>query len=187
MFARNYWNPTLALREMELESQRPQQSRYTSMDPFELAGMTNAFMTAQAQAPFLANFPDYMALNQQRSSNIGAGLRGEVPTDVVNQIVQRGAERGVGMGAPRSPNANAAWLQALGLTSLGLQDKASTQFNEAVAATPVPELFNPASLFLPERFAELEREEYNRRNQPVRMPPRYVSYNEFAPQWGTRM
>ena len=50
-------------------------------------------------------------------------LSGQVPDDVVNQILQRAAERGIATGSPGSPNANAAYLRALGLTSLDLTGK----------------------------------------------------------------
>lgn len=166
----------------------PPLSRYTTQDPFDLAGMTNAFMTQQALQPFLANLPDYSAMTQQRSANIGAGLRGEVPVEVTNLLRQQGAEGAAGRGmAPTSPSVNSAWLQALGLTSLGRQKQAGEELSTAIRETPVPELFNPASLFLPERFAEREREEYNRRNPQMTFntPARYVPYSQFAPAWGS--
>jgi hypothetical protein len=53
-------------------------------------------------------------------------------------------------------NANAAWLRALGLTSVGLQNQGMQGLHQLVADTPVPQLFNPASLFVPEHLANLE-------------------------------
>lgn len=108
----------------------------------------NRFMSRQAQLPYQANLPGYQSLVGQRSSNIGGLLQGQVPTDVLQQIQQRGAERGVATGSPGSPNANAAWLRALGLTSLGLQQQGSQQLGQAIEQTPVPEIWNPIELYM---------------------------------------
>ena len=119
----------------------------------DLAAALNAFMTQQAKQPFIANLPDYENLVAQRSKNTGAQLRGEVPTDVTNLLMQHGAEGGAGRGfAPGSPNTNSAWLAALGLTSIGQQEMGSKNLTQSIADTPVPQLFNPASLFVPERL-----------------------------------
>lgn len=121
-----------------------------------IAGPINRFMTDQARMPFEANLPDYGSMVAQRSTNTGSLLRGEVPADVTRQIMQAGAERGIATGSPGSPNANAAWLQALGLTSLGLQQQGSQNLSQSIADTPVPQLFNPASLFVPQTLAAQE-------------------------------
>jgi hypothetical protein len=110
----------------------------------------NQFMTSQAVAPFLQNLPGYANQVGQRSENTLAMLKGEVPDDVINQISTQAAERGISGGVPQSPNANAAYLRALGLTSLDLMGEGSKQLSQSVADTPVPELFNPASLWAPQ-------------------------------------
>lgn len=120
------------------------------------AGLTsdlNTLMTGEARAPYEANLPDYANLVAQRSANTGSMLRGEVPEDVRRQIINAGAERGIATGSPGSPNANAAWLQALGLTSIGLQQQGSANLSQSIQDTPVPQLFNPASLFVPQTLA----------------------------------
>lgn len=123
---------------------------------YGLASTANQFMTGQAVAPYRANLPGYDALVAQRSQNVGGLLRGEVPLDVRTQIQQSAAERGVAMGSPGSANANSAWLRALGLTSLGLQQEGSQQLGQAIEQTPVPEIWNPLSLYVPERLAAQE-------------------------------
>lgn len=122
----------------------------------DLAAATNAFMTGQAQAPFLANLPNYASNVAQRSQNIGSELKGQLPADVIRQIQQAAAERGIATGSPGSDNSNASYLQSLGLTSLGLQHQGSADLSQSIADTPVPQLFNPASLFVPEMLARLE-------------------------------
>lgn len=122
----------------------------------DVAAATNKFMTGEAAAPYIANLPDYQSMLKTATGTAGAQLRGEVPQDVINQIVQGGAERGVATGMPGSPNANAAWLRALGLTSIGQQQAGAQNLHSLIADTPVPQLFNPASLFVPERLGMME-------------------------------
>lgn len=125
---------------------------------YGLANQANVFMQQQARLPYAFNLPNYGGLLGQRSKNIGGLLKGEVPADVVQQIQQRGAERGVATGMPGSPNANAAWLRALGLTSLGLQQQGSKEFSQAIQDTPVFPLWSPLASFIPQEsaYAELE-------------------------------
>jgi hypothetical protein len=61
--------------------------------------------------------PGYEDMAGQSAQNIGAQLRGEVPEDVLYQIGQGAAERGISRGGGFS---NADYLRSLGLTSLGL-------------------------------------------------------------------
>lgn len=115
-----------------------------------LAASTNRFMTDQARQPYEINLPGYSAMVGKRSENIQSELSGQVPGDVLNSIIQAGAERGILTGSPGGPNANAAWLRALGLTSLGLQQQGSQDLSRSIADTPVSPLMNPASLYVPE-------------------------------------
>ena len=57
-------------------------------------------------------------------------LRGELPQDVINQIAQRAAERGVATGMPTAPVGNAAYLSAIGRNSLQLQQAGQKAFEE---------------------------------------------------------
>lgn len=132
---------------------------YPFQSPFPeygLANQANQFMSGQANLALSRGLPQYGGLARQSSANTMNLLRGVVPEDVTQQIQQRGAERGVAMGSPGSPNANAAWLRALGLTSLGLQQQGEKNLTGAVARTPIPELWNPLSLYVPERTARNE-------------------------------
>ncbi len=61
-------------------------------------------------------------------SGVASNLAGQLPQDVVNQLAQRSAERGISTGgAPDSPNLNAAYLRSLGLNSLDLQNRGQQQ------------------------------------------------------------
>lgn len=128
----------------------------TGAPDYGTAAGINQFMTGQAQAPYLANLPQYAQLTAQASGNILSNLKGEIPADVLAQMQQQAAERGVASGSPGSPNTNAAYLKAIGLTSLGLQQQGEASLTGAVNRTPVPQLFNPASLYVPERLGAQE-------------------------------
>ena len=125
---------------------------------YGLANQANQFQTQQARMPFQMNLPGYQSNVGQRALNTRSYLQGQVPQDVTDQIIQRGGERGVAMGSPGSPNANAAWLRALGLTSLGLQQQGSQQFSQEIQDTPYPQLWNPLELYLGDRKAQQELE-----------------------------
>lgn len=123
---------------------------------FGNAAAINAFMNAQAAQSVRGNLPGYDSLIGQDSVNIGSNLRGEIPPDVLRLLQQQAAERGVATGSPGSDNTNASYLQALGLTSLGLQEQGQKGLTAAVDRTPVPQLFNPASLFVPQTLGAQE-------------------------------
>jgi hypothetical protein len=117
----------------------------------------NQFMNNEAIAPFIANLPGYQSMLGQQSQNAGAMLKGQIPQDVVNLLAQQSAERGVGSGVSQSPNSSAALLSALGLTSLDMQQKGAAQFSQMQQDLPVPELFNPASLWVPTVLGQQEK------------------------------
>lgn len=103
---------------------------------YGLAGGVNRFQQQQAAGGLQANLPGYQGMIGQSSANIGQELQGQVPSDVVNQILQSAAERGIVTGSPGSPNANAAYLRALGLTSLGQMQTGEQNLTAAIGRTP---------------------------------------------------
>lgn len=120
----------------------------------------NQFMGNQALQQYKANLPGYANAVGQRSENTQQMLEGDLPQDVVNQIAQQSAERGIG-GGGGGPNANAAYLRALGLNSLDMMQQGSAQLTQSIADTPVAELWNPASLFVPTVLGRQEAEAAN--------------------------
>lgn len=100
-----------------------------------------------ARTQYEQNLPLYSPLTERGSANIMGNLRGEVSPDVINLLSRQAAERGVGFG-PNSPNANAAFLSALGQTSMGRQDLGQQQLTQAIGRTPVGPMFNPASMLI---------------------------------------
>jgi len=128
----------------------PKPGQYNNVPFGNAAANTNEFMTGQSVMPYNMNLPGYANMVGQRSENTLDMLKGQIPDDVISQISQQAAERGIAGGVPQSPNANAAYLRALGLTSLDLMGQGSQQLSQSIADTPVPELFNPASLWAPD-------------------------------------
>lgn len=161
-------------------------------DLTQVANLTqgeDTISAAGAALPFNMNLPGYESNLTQDASNVGQELQGNVPgdpqfnsqlnsaatttgqelngqlpQDVVNQLTQQAAERGVagGQGAG-SPNENASLLQALGLNSLqeqqtGLSNLGTVQgdamapitagqsgLSTLIGETPTGTAFNPAS------------------------------------------
>lgn len=100
-----------------------------------------------ARTQYAANLPGYTPMMQSASENIAANLEGLVNPDVLNLLGTQAAERGVGFG-PDSPGTNAAYLRALGLTSMGLQNLGQQQLTTAIQRTPIGPMFNPASMLI---------------------------------------
>lgn len=122
-----------------------------------LAGGTNQFNQGQLLGQYNMAIPNYAALTQTASGNAMSELQGNVPQDVIDLLTQQAAERGITTGMPASGNANAAYLRALGLTSLGQQQAGMANLHQLTADAPVAPLFNPASMFVtPEQQQEAQ-------------------------------
>lgn len=113
---------------------------------YQLGGSLNKWSNQQAAAPFLMNLPDYQSMVEQSSKNIMSNLKGEVAPDVISELLQGAAERGISTGG--GPNANAAYLRALGLTSLGLQKTGEQELTGAIARTPQGKPFDPTTMLV---------------------------------------
>ena len=97
----------------------------------------NTTVGTDVQANLLKNLPGYQQMLATDTGNIQNNLSGQVAPDVIAQLQQQGAERGISTGSPGSPNANSAYLRALGLTSMQLQQLGNTQLTAAMGRTPV--------------------------------------------------
>lgn len=75
-----------------------------------------------AQNSVYNQLPQYGASLGNVGANIQSETAGQLPQDVVNQITQTAAERGISTGMPGSGSANASLEQALGLNSLALTE-----------------------------------------------------------------
>lgn len=113
-----------------------------------LATLINNINLAGQKAANVSRIPGEAALEKKSSANIADELAGKVPSDVIRLLDQLGAERGTRMGAPDSPNVDASYLRALGLTSLDLTGKGQSELSAATARNPGAPLFNPAGQLL---------------------------------------
>lgn len=126
-------------------------------DISKLSEMINTINLNAQKAANQARIPNDPALEAQSSKVIGQELQGEVPQDVQNLLAQQAAERGVATGVGTdSPNANAAYLRALGLTSLGQIQEGQQNLTSAVGRNPVARTFDPSTqLLTPDQAAQL--------------------------------
>lgn len=121
----------------------------------QIADIINQINKAAQTSALQARIPNAPALEAKSSANIGQELSGQVPSDVTALLQQQAAERGVatGVGAG-SPNANAAYLRALGLTSLGQEQTGQQNLSAAYARNPAAPIFDPTKLLMtPEQLA----------------------------------
>lgn len=111
-------------------------------DITSLANEINALNRAAQSAALANRIPQATALESKSSANISDELAGNVPSDVINLLGQQAAERGVARGLAGSQNTNAAYLRALGLTSLGQKAKGQQDLSAALARNAQAPLFD---------------------------------------------
>lgn len=101
--------------------------------PTAIGNTGEAIGAGQAAASQLPGYGESLA-------NIGSAIKsetaGQLPPDVLYQLQQNAAERGVAMGAPGSPNVNADLLAAIGTNSLALTQQGIGNFNSVVSNLP---------------------------------------------------
>ncbi len=121
------------------------------------ASNLNTFNQNQLLGQYNMAIPNYAALTQTASGNAMQQLTGQVPDDVINQLLTGAAERGITGGMPGSANSNAAYLRALGLTSIGQQATGMANLHQLSADAPIAKPFDPASMFVtPEQQQEAQ-------------------------------
>lgn len=111
-----------------------------------MANYLNQFGQAQIGKTIEQALPGYNAAVGTSMGNIAAHLAGQLPSDVISQLTQRAAERGITTGG--GPNDQAALLRALGLTSVGLQSQGESELTGAVSRTPLVKPFDISSMFV---------------------------------------
>ncbi len=113
-----------------------------------LTDMINQLNLKAQQTANAGRIPGGAGLEAQSSGNIGSLLSGNIPADVVRNLTQSAAERGIAMGSPGSDNSNSALLRSLGLTSLDLQGEGQKYLSAADARNPGAPIFDPTSQLL---------------------------------------
>lgn len=127
---------------------------------FQLAQGAGAASGAGGVANLGTALPGAPEAQQTALGVVNNDLAGVLAPDVVNNIEQIAAERGISTGSPGSPNSNAALLKGIGENTQQLQQAGLTGLNALTAAAPTGPAFNPASMFLNPGEA-LEQENYN--------------------------
>lgn len=124
-----------------------------------LTQMINQLNLQGQQAANAGRIPGEQGLETQSSGMIGQELAGQLPQDVITQLQQQAAERGIATGSPGSDNSNAAYLRALGLTSLQEQQQGQQNLTAAEARNPAARVFDPTSqLLTPAQAGQLNNE-----------------------------
>lgn len=126
-----------------------------------LASGVNQFNLGQQLEQYNTALPGYSGMVAQSAGNIGSRLQGQIPQDVVDQITNQAAARGVSMGVPGSPFSNAELIKSLGLTSLGLQTQAENELTQAINRTPAVPLFNTASFLVSPQDQQAAQQQAN--------------------------
>lgn len=130
---------------------------YTGSVPMDA---TRANIAAQ-QAVNQARIPGAAGMEEQSSKMIEDQLLGKVPGDVEAMLGQSAAERGIATGMPGSGNMNAAYLRALGLTSIGQQQQGQQNLSAAYARNPAAPIMNAESMVItPLQQAQLDLSRY---------------------------
>ena len=96
---------------------------------------------ASQRAALGARIPGAAGLESQSSKLIGQELAGQVPQDVMRLLAQQGAEGAAVTGG----NPNAAYLKALGLTSLDLTGRGESELSAAYARNPAAPIFDAST------------------------------------------
>jgi hypothetical protein len=134
-----------------------------------LAGNIDTTNQNQLLQNYNMAIPNYSALTGAASGVTGQELAGKVPQDVIDLLQQQGAERGVMTGSPLSPNSNAAFLKALGLTSLGQEQAGFGNLGQLVQQAPKAPLFDQSSMLVnpvQEQDANATRDIFNAAPNP---------------------
>lgn len=122
-----------------------------------LANNINTFMQGQALMPFLMNQPGFLENMGLAAGNVTSNLKGEIGSSTLAQIARGAAEFGIKIGSPGGPGFQTNLLATMGTTSEGLKAKGLEQFGELTEKiTPRAEIWNPMSLYVPERLAARE-------------------------------
>lgn len=144
------WQKALAgINQQALELKKAQDElKLKAADWQNQASAANAANIAAQQAANAARIPGAAGMESQSSQNIANALAGKLPADVIGQLQRNAAERGLASGLAGSQAGDAAYMRALGLNSLGLQNQGQQWLNAAYARNPGAPLVDPTAFML---------------------------------------
>ncbi len=130
------------------------------MELGQLTDYINSLNLAAQQRANAGRIPGATGLETASSGNIASELAGQPSASTIRLLQQQAAERGVATGVGGdSPNATAAYLQALGLTSEQLQETGQRDLSAALGRNPAAPIFDPTSqLMTPYQSEQLNLE-----------------------------
>ncbi len=114
----------------------------------QLSGGVNTFNDASAISAIRSAIPGYDNLIANSSQNILKEIQGDIPNDVVNEILQHAAERGILTGTVGSDNNNAALMRAIGVNSLAIRAQGEQNLTNAIARTPRGDHIRPEAFMV---------------------------------------
>ena len=117
-------------------------------DLYGLSAGVGAASGAGAMAQYSGSIPGLPGYLGQAGGAVSSELAGQLPADVMAQLQLGGAQRGIGTGTQGSANSNAAYMQMLGLSSLGMQQQGQKDLAQLIGMTPAGPAFNPASMLV---------------------------------------
>jgi hypothetical protein len=115
-------------------------------------GAVSGAMTLGNQA--YSQLPGYSSSLGNIGSSIQAETGGQLPPDVIRQLQQQAAERGIATGTGGSANNNAAYLRALGLTSLDLTRQGQDALLKQLPALPGSQISQNPNFYVDPRLAQ---------------------------------
>jgi hypothetical protein len=171
--------PELKPIDFAAEQKQAIQQNLAALEPAtELAKKTTAAEQSQLEAQLRRAIPGYDQMVQQASQNIGAALKGELPTDVQQQIQRSTAGRALAGGfGGGSGFGRALTARDLGLTSLQLQNQGLAQaqnFIQQQRAFGMVQPFSVSSMFITpaQRVGAMQQQQqamYNRNLQAAQV------------------
>src|SRR5208337_3002981 len=96
----------------------------------------NTTDTSSQTSSWTPTLPGYSVMANQASGLAESYMAGQLPPDVIAQMQEQAAQRGIGIGSPGSEDANASYLQALGLNTLGLEQQGTSLYQSLLAGAP---------------------------------------------------
>jgi len=135
----------------------------------QLGNLYNTQQNQAAMSQYTSNLPGFQSSWNQAATNTGQQLQGQIPSDVTNLETQLMAERGImgGQTMTNSPNANAAWLRAMGQTSQGEMQQGMSNLSGMMQEMPKGSLFNPNEfLVTPMQQYQAQQNSYGIEAQP---------------------
>lgn len=134
--------------------------------------LVNEINQAAQQSANAGRIPGGAGLEGQSSANISSALSGQVDPSTLNLLGQQSAERGVSTGSPLGASNNAAYLKALGLTSLDRMNTGQNWLSQAEARNPAAPIYSAGNQVLTaeqQQQAILAREEMANRLRIAQM------------------